>query len=65
MVVHDKTQAVQPTVPATLRAIGNAVDSSTMGLIQHQPEFVHVNSAEDAAKVEGDYDKVCPSLLVE
>lgn len=59
MTVLDQTHTTQPTVAATLRAVENAVDSSAMGLIKHQPDFVHIRVSEDAAKAEGDYAKVC------
>lgn len=60
----DPTQQMQPTVAETLRAIENSADSSAMELLQHQPEFVHINSSQDAARAEEDYAKVCLSLLV-
>lgn len=59
MVVLDPKQTTQPTVAATLKAIASAADLSATRLIQHQPEFVHINSSEDATKAEGDYAKVC------
>jgi hypothetical protein len=64
MAVLDQTQPTQPTVSETLRAIESSIESSAMELIQHQPEFVHIHSSEDAAKAEGDYAKVCKTALL-